>query len=94
MRKFMIAAAIAIGALSAAPASSIAAPAASQNSLAVPSGVDSVQYYRDRGYRRDWRPVRRQWDRPGHHYGRRYGGPPPHARAYGRRGHERGYSRF
>lgn len=35
----------------------------------------------------------RHWGR-GHGYGRYYGGPPPHARAYGRRAHDYGYYRY
>jgi hypothetical protein len=88
MRKLIMAAAIAVGAFAAMPSATIAAPVATQNAMTTQSDVEVVQYGRGE-YRRDWRYSRRHWDRPGYGYGRRYHGPPPHARAYGRRNHYR-----
>lgn len=89
MRNFIVAAAITFGALITGPV--IASPVATSAPIAAPMGVDPVQYYRGD---RDWRPSRRHWDRPGRGYGRRFHGPPPHARAYGRRSFDRGYYRY
>lgn len=89
MRKTIIAAAIALGALATVPA--LAVPVSTSTAMEQPSSVQDVQYYRgDRG----WRPNRRHWDGPGRGYGRRFHGPPPHARAYGRRSFDRGYYRY
>ena len=87
MRRLLLAAAIAVGALSLSPAVTIAAPVASVGRVASPTDISTVQYGHGR---RHWRGGR-HWDRPGRGYGRR--GPPPHARAYGRRAHESDYRR-
>lgn len=89
MRNLIFAAAMAFGALATGPA--MAAPVSSNAALAAPTDVQAAQYYRGD---RAWRPGRRHWDRPGRGYGRRFHGPPPHARAYGRRSHDRGYYRY
>ena len=84
MRRFIMAAAVAIGTFAAMPSATIAAPVATHNALTTSSDVETAQYGRGE-YRRDWRPGPRHWDRPGYGYGRRHHGPPPHARAYDRR---------
>lgn len=89
MRRILLAAAVVIGALSVSPAVTIAAPVSTVGLVAAPTDIATAQY----GYgRRHWRGGRR-WDRPGRGYGRRFGGPPPFARAYGRRAHDRSYRR-
>ena len=89
MRRILLAAVIAIGALSMLPTVTIAAPISSVGRVDSPTDIATVQYGHGR---RHWRGGR-HWDRPGRGYGRRSGGTPPHARAYGRRAHESGYRR-
>lgn len=90
MRNFLMAAIVAIGAAASAPA--MAAPSlagldAMTTSATESSGIEQAQY---RGRRDDdRRRFGRSYRSRGYGYGRRFGGPPPHARAYGRRGHDR-----
>lgn len=94
MRHFLIATLVAIGAAVTAPA--MAAPSlAGANALTTAAtsteaaGVEQVQYR----VREERRRYGRSYGPRGYAYGRRYSGPPPHARAYGRRGYDRGYGR-
>ncbi|MFN3672283.1 MAG: hypothetical protein ACK4VM_10280 [Bosea sp. (in: a-proteobacteria)] len=91
MRRFIFSAAMIIGAAFASPQASVAAPVAAASGLEAPvTDVIPAQY---RDWRDDGRAMMRQrrYGPPPHAraYGRRYGGPPPHARAYGRRGYDR-----
>lgn len=98
MRHFLFAAAIALGAA--------VTPAAATEAFSGASGLDNVEvtYVRHNREHRMWEIQRTQemmarrgrgdgYGRGGG-YGRGYGGPPPHARAYGRRDRDRYYNRY
>ena len=92
MRRLILAATLALG-LGAIPGTVSAAPAfAVQTDMATAADVQLVQdgrgYYRGRVYGGGPRYGHR-----GRGYGRYYGGPPPHARAYGRRYNDRQWDR-
>jgi opacity protein-like surface antigen len=94
MRNFLMAAVFAIGVASAAPATaapSLAGLDAMTTAAAATTEIEQAQY-RDRRFD-GRRGVGRYYGPPRRAYGRRFGGPPPHARAYGRRGYDRGYGR-
>ena len=84
MRRLILAASLVLG-LGAIPGTVSAAPAfAAQTDIATSPGIELAQVrgngdYRVRGYRAGPRYGYR-----GRGYGRHYGGPPPHARAYAR----------
>lgn len=91
MRRLILAATLALG-LGAIPGTVSAAPAfAVQTDIAAPADVQLVQdgrgYYRGRAYSNGPRYRHR-----GRGYGRHFG-PPPHARAYGRRYNDRQWDR-
>jgi hypothetical protein len=98
MRQFLIAAAIALGAAATPAVASEAYPGAGR--------LDSVEvaFSRHNREHRMWEIQRTQemmarrggYGHRGHGYGygRDYGGPPPHARAYGRRDRDRYYNRY
>jgi hypothetical protein len=89
----ILAATFALG-LGAIPGTVLAAPGfASQPELPAASDIEQVRdghghYSGHHGY---WGGPR-HYRNHGHAYGRYYGGPPPHARAYGRRYHDRYWS--
>ncbi len=104
MRRLILAATLALG-LGAIPGTVSAAPAfgilqdmatsqdvATSQDMANSADVQLTQYrdryYRGRGYSRGPRYGHR-----GRAYGRHFGGPPPHARAYGRRYNDRQWDR-
>ncbi|AMJ60197.1 hypothetical protein [Bosea sp. PAMC 26642] len=102
MRKLLIAAAFAIGAAT-LTSGAIAAPAvAGATDLSMPTDIQQAQYggrssgmaYEGRRGRSRYYAAPRRYGPPGRGYGRRYGGPPPHARAWGRRGYDRPYYRY
>ena len=70
-----------------------AAPVASVVAIESPDHVEQVKKggHKVKGHK-GWKHSR-HWDR-GHGHGRRYGGPPAHARAYGRRARDFGYFRY
>jgi hypothetical protein len=94
MRRLILAATLALG-LGAIPGTASAAPGfASQPAMAAMSDIEQAQYHR--GYyhgRRGYSAGPRYYGRPSRGYSRYYGGPPPHARAYGRRYNDRHWDR-
>lgn len=95
MRHLLIAAAIALGAA--------VTPAVASEAYSGAHGLDSVEvaFSRHNREHRMWEIQRSQemqrrggYGHRGHGYGRGYGGPPPHARAYGRRDRDRYYNRY
>ncbi|WP_156410304.1 hypothetical protein [Bosea sp. Root381] len=90
MRRLMLAAALGLG-LGALSGPASAAPAfGPEPNLAESAGLLVQEVRNHRGYhhgRRYYSSGPRYYGRHGRGYGRYYGGPPPHARAYGRRGH-------
>lgn len=64
-----------------------AAPVAAASALQAPGLVEQIKNGggKFKGHK-GWKQ--------GHGYGRVYGGPPPHARAYGRRARDAGYYRY
>lgn len=94
MRRLILAATLALG-LGAIPGTASAAPGfASQPEMAAMSDIEQARYHR--GYyhgRRGYSAGPRYYGRHGRGYGRYYGGPPPHARAYGRRYNDRQWDR-
>lgn len=58
--------------------------------------LDPIEQVKKGGYKfkghKGWKHSR-HWNR-GHGYGRYYNGPPPHARAYGRRARDFGHYRY
>lgn len=91
MRKliFVAAAMLSFG----SPSTSQAAPVAGLTSLEAPGHIQQIKNG-GHGYKghKGWHGSR-HWHH-GHGYGRYYGGPPPHARAYGRRARDFGYYRY
>lgn len=94
MHRLILAATLALG-LGAIPGTVSAAPSfASQPEMAATSDIEQVRSHRGYYYsHRDYRAGPRYYGRPRHGYGRYYGGPPPHARAYGRRYNDRHWDR-
>jgi hypothetical protein len=93
MRKFVLVAVATLGLGALTPLPSQAAPVAGLTTLETPDRVEQIKkgghgYNGHKGWGRA-----RHWDR-GRGYGRYYGGPPPHARAYGRRARDFGYYRY
>lgn len=95
MRQFLIVAAIALGAA--------VTPAAASEAFSGAKALDTIEvtYSRHNREHRMWEIQRTQEMQRrngyGHRdrgYGRGYGGPPPHARAYGRRDRDRYYDRY
>jgi hypothetical protein len=100
MRQFLIAAALSLGAA--------IAPAAASETFAGSAGLDKLEtsYVRHNREHRMWeiqRNLERQerygyrdrgYRHRGYGYGRRYGGPPPWAPAYGRRYRDHHYDRW
>ena len=70
-----------------------AAPVASVIAIESPDHIEQVKKggHKFKGHK-GWKHSR-HWNR-GHGNGRYYGGPPPHARAYGRRAHDFGHYRY
>ena len=93
MRKFVLAAAAVMSFGCVIPSTTQAAPVAGLTTLEAPDHVEQIKKG-GHGYKghKGWRGSR-HWDR-GRGYGRYYGGPPPHARAYGRRARDFGYRRY
>lgn len=77
----------------ATPSLSQAAPVSDLTILEAPDHVEQIKKG-GHGYKghKGWGSSR-HWDH-GHGYGRYYGGPPPHARAFGRRARDFGYYRY
>lgn len=101
MRTILMAAALALGTLAAAPVPAMAEATISQ--VQFPGARTDVVPVQPRGWNPNGRPgpapqqyraAPRRYGAPDRGYGRRYGGPPPHARAYGRRGYDRPYYRY
>ncbi len=93
MRKFVLVAATMLGFGCMTPSISLAAPVTGLTAIETPDHVEQIK--KDgKGFKGDkgWRGSR-HWDR-GRGYGRYSGGPPPHARAYGRRARDLGYYRY
>ena len=101
MRQLLIAATLALGAA--------ITPAAASEAFSGAKGLDGLEasYSRHTREHRMWEIQRTQemmarrnaygdrgYRHRGHGYGRGYGGPPPHARAYGRRDRDRYYDRY
>ena len=93
MQKFVLIAVTMLGLGSITPSTSQAAPVAGLTTIETPDHVEQIKKG-GHGYKghKGWRGSR-HWDR-GRGYGRYYGGPPPHARAYGRRGRDFGHYRY
>ncbi|WP_069883323.1 hypothetical protein [Bosea sp. BIWAKO-01] len=93
MRKFILVAAAALGFGSFLTSMAQAAPIAGLKTIENPNHIEQIKHG-GHGYHghKGWHGSR-HWNR-GRSYGRHYGGPPPHARAYGRRAHDAGYYRY
>jgi hypothetical protein len=93
MRKFVLVAAAVMSFSFVMPSSSQAAPVAGLTTLQTPDHDEQIKKG-GHGYKghKGWGGSR-HWNR-GRGYGRVYGGPPPHARAYGRRARDFGYRRY
>ncbi|PTM42977.1 hypothetical protein [Bosea sp. 124] len=95
MRRLILAATLALG-LGAIPGAASAAPAfAAQPEVAASADVLVQEVRNHRGYYHSRRVYSHgpRYGRPGRGYGRYYGGPPSHARAYGRRYNDRQWDR-
>ena len=93
MRRLILAATLALG-LGAIPGTVSAAPAfATQSETAAPADIALVQHRGNYGYGNRVYESRPRYRHRGHGYRRYYGGPPPHARAYGRRYNDRQWDR-
>lgn len=94
MRKFVLVAVALVGLGSMTPSILQAAPPV--GGLTILEAPDHVEQIKKDGHgykgHKGWGGSR-HWDR-GRGYGRYYGGPPPHARAYGRRARDFGYYRY
>jgi len=93
MRKFALVAVAMLGFASITPSNSQAAPVAGLTTIETPDNVEQIKkgghkFKKDKGWKGS-----RHWTR-GYGSGRYYGGPPPHARAYGRRARDFGYYRY
>lgn len=93
MRTLVLVAVAMLGLDSIAPSTSQAVPAAGLTAIETPDHVEQIKKG-GHGYKghKDWSGSR-NWNH-GRGYGRHYGGPPPHARAYGRRARDFGYYRY
>lgn len=93
MRKFVFVAAAMLSFGSMTPSTSQAAAVAGLTTMVTPDHVEQIKKgghkYKDH---KGWHGSH-DWDR-GRGYGRYYGGPPPHARAYGRRARDFTYYRY
>ena len=90
MRKFALVAVAMLGLGSMTPSMSLAAPVAGLTTIETPDHVEQIKKdgHKFKGHK-GWKGSG-GWDR-GRGHGRYYGGPPPHARAYGRRARDSGY---
>ncbi len=93
MRKFALVAVAMVSLGSIAPSTSQAAPVAGLTTIEMPDHVEQTKngghkFKKDKGWKGS-----RHWNR-GYGSGRYYGGPPAHARAYGRRARDFGYYRY
>lgn len=91
MREFVAVVMLGLGFV--APSTSRAVPVVNVTGIETPDHVEQIK--KDgHGYKghKGWGGSR-HWDR-GHGYGRYYGGPPPHARAHGRRARDFGYYHY
>ncbi|KFC64775.1 hypothetical protein FG93_05065 [Bosea sp. LC85] len=93
MRKLVFVAAAMLSFCSMTPSISQAAPVAGLTTLETPDHIEQIKKG-GHGYKghKGWHGSR-HWDH-GRGYGRYYGGPPPHARAYGRRARDFSYYRY
>ena len=93
MRKFALVAVAMLAFASITPSTSRAAPVAGLTTFEMLDHVVQIKkgghkFKKDKGWKGS-----RHWNR-GYGDGRYYGGPPPHARAYGRRARDFGYYRY
>ena len=90
MRKFVLVAVTMLGLGSMTPSMSLAAPVVGLTTIETPDHVEQIKKdgHKFKGHK-GWKGSG-HWDR-GRGHGRYYGGPPPHARAYGRRARDSGY---
>ena len=93
MRKHLILLAALSGLGIASVSAANAAPVAGVVTIEDPDHIEQVKKggHKFKGHK-GWKHSR-HWNR-GHGYGRYYGGPPPHARAYGRRARDFGHYRY
>lgn len=93
MRALVLVAMAVLGLSSPTPSISQASPVGGVTTIETPDHIAQVKKggHKFKGPK-GWKHSR-HWNR-GHGYGRYYGGPPPHARAYGRRAHDFGYYRY
>lgn len=93
MRKFILVAAAALGFGSISPSMAPATPVAGLTAIEGQNHIEQIKHG-GHGYKghKGWHGST-HWKR-GRGYGRHYGAPPPHARAYGRRAHDSGYYRY
>lgn len=93
MQKHLILAAALCGLGLASTPVAHAAPVASVIAIESPDHIEQVKKggHKFKGHK-GWKNSR-HWNR-GHGYGRYYGGPPPHARVYGRRARDFGHYRY
>ncbi|AMJ61077.1 hypothetical protein [Bosea sp. PAMC 26642] len=93
MRKFALVAVAMLGLGSITPSTSQATPVAGLTAIEM---LDHVEQIKKDGHKfkdhKGWKGSR-HWNR-GYGSGRYYGGPPPHARAYGRRARDFRYYRY
>lgn len=92
MRTLVFVAVAMLGFGSITPSTSQAAAVAGLTAIEMPDHFEQIKkggkFKKDKGWKGS-----RHWNR-GYGSGRYYGGPPPHARAYGRRARDFGYYRY
>jgi hypothetical protein len=93
MPKFVLVAVTMLGLAAIMPSTSEAAPVSGLTAIEMPDHIEQIKKggHKFKGHK-GWKGSR-HWDR-GYGFGRYYGGPPPHARAYGRRARDYGYYRY
>lgn len=94
MRRFVLVAAAMLGLGSMTPSPARAAPVAALTTVEMPDHVEQIKKggHKFKDHHKGWKGSP-YWHH-GYGHGRYYGGPPPHARAYGWRARDFGYYRY